>query len=49
MNQENPFISIIIPVYNTEKYLKQCFDSAVNQTFRNIEIIIIEGELYVYK
>ena len=35
------FISIIIPVYNTEKYLKRCLDSIVNQTFKDIEIIIV--------
>ena len=34
-------ISIIIPVYNTEKYLKQCLDSVVNQTLKEIEIICV--------
>ena len=34
-------VSIIIPVYNSEKYLRQCFDSVVNQTLKDIEIIII--------
>ncbi len=34
-------ISIIVPVYNTEKYLKRCFDSLVFQTLNDIEIIII--------
>ena len=34
-------ISVIIPVYNTEKYLKECLDSIVNQTFTDIEIICI--------
>ncbi len=38
-----PLVTIIIPVYNTEKYLRKCLDSVVNQTFasRSLEIIII--------
>lgn len=36
-----PKISVIIPVYNVEKYLKQCLDSIVNQTYKNLEIIIV--------
>ena len=34
-------ITIIIPVYNTEKYLKRCLESIINQNFKDIEIIII--------
>lgn len=34
-------ISVIIPVYNVEKYLRQCLDSVVNQTLKDIEILII--------
>ena len=39
---ENNFkVSIIIPIYNTDKYLRQCLDSVINQTFKDIEIIIV--------
>jgi len=40
----NPKISIIVPVYNVEKYLSQCIDSLINQTYTNIEIIFINDE-----
>lgn len=36
-----PKVSIIIPVYNTEKYLRECLDSVVSQTLKDIEIICI--------
>ncbi|MBU5315062.1 glycosyltransferase [Clostridium bornimense] len=35
-------ISIIIPVFNTERYIEKCFQSAIHQTFKSIEIIIID-------
>jgi len=37
-----PKISIIIPVYNTDKYLKECLDSCINQTLSDIEIICVD-------
>ena len=37
----NDLVSIIIPVYNGEEYLERCINSVVNQTYKNIEIIII--------
>lgn len=37
-----PKISLIIPIYNVEKYLRQCLDSVVNQTLSDIEIICID-------
>ena len=35
-------VSIITPVYNTEKYLCRCIDSLINQTLKDIEIILID-------
>lgn len=37
-----PKVSVIIPVYNSEKYLKECIESALNQTLKDIEIICVD-------
>ena len=39
-----PKISVIVPVYNAEKYLPRCLDSIINQTFKDIEIIVVNDE-----
>lgn len=38
----NYLVSIIIPIYNVEEYLPQCLDSIINQTMKNIEIILVD-------
>lgn len=35
-------VSVIIPVYNVEKYLRECIDSILNQTLRDLELICVE-------
>ena len=36
-----PLISVVVPVYNTEKFIRTCLDSIVSQTYRNLEIIVV--------
>lgn len=38
----SPLISVIVPIYKAEKYLDRCVDSIVNQTYKNIEIILVD-------
>lgn len=39
---EDPIISIIVPVYNVERYLDECVKSLVGQTYRNLEILLVD-------
>lgn len=40
----NPLLTVIVPVYGVEKYLDRCMDSIVNQTYRNLEIIMVDDK-----
>ena len=41
---EKEKISVIVSVYNTEKYVKKCIDSILNQTYENIELVLVEDK-----
>ena len=38
----NPLISIIVPIYGVERYIRKCLDSLVNQTYHNLEFILVD-------
>ena len=40
--QSNPKVSVIVPVYKVEKYIKKCVNSIINQTYKNLEIILVD-------
>lgn len=42
MAVQNPKISVIVPIYNSEKYLNKCIDSVLNQTFTDFELLLID-------
>ena len=39
---KNPLITVVVPVYNVEKYLEKCLDSLFDQTYKNLEIICVD-------
>lgn len=39
---KSDLLSVIIPIYNTDKYLNKCIDSVINQTYNNLEIILVD-------
>ena len=44
--EERHLVSIVIPVYNSEKYLRQCLDSVINQTYKDLDIVCVnDGSL----
>ena len=40
--ERHPLVSILIPVYNVEKYLPHCLDSVINQTYSHLQIVLID-------
>lgn len=39
---KKPLVTVFIPIYNCEKYLKECLDSIINQTYKNLDILLID-------
>ncbi|EEK2488164.1 glycosyltransferase family 2 protein, partial [Campylobacter jejuni] len=37
----NKTVGVVIPIYNVEKYLKECLDSVVNQTYKNLQVVLV--------
>ena len=44
----NELISVIVPVYKVEEYLKKCVDSIINQTYSNLEIILVDDNIVLF-
>ena len=39
---DEPLISVIVPIYNVEKYIRKCIESIIHQTYKNIEILLVD-------
>ena len=39
---KEPLITVVVPIYNVEDYLNKCIESIVNQTYKNLEIILVD-------
>lgn len=42
-NASGPLVSVLIPVYNRERYLAECIESALNQTWQNLEVVVVDN------
>lgn len=41
MSQSEPLISVVVPVYKVEKYIHECANSILDQTYKNFELILV--------
>ena len=41
-SSQKELVSVIVPIYKVEEYLRECVDSIINQTYKNLEIILVE-------
>ena len=44
--ENKDLITIVVPVYNVEKYLEKCIDSIINQTYKYFELILVNDRFY---
>ena len=44
LSNQNPLVSVVIPVYNVERYIEEALESVLNQSYSNLEILIIDDE-----
>ena len=42
LSEDGALISVIVPIYNIERYLGICLESMINQTYKNLEIILVD-------
>ena len=45
--ENNPVISVIVPIYKVEQYLPKCIESILAQTYRNLEILLVDATYYL--
>ena len=42
MSKNNKYITVIVPIYNIETYIDKCIDTIINQTYKSIQIILVD-------
>ena len=46
MQQACPSVSVLVPIYNVERYLPQCLEALCSQTLRDLEIVAVNEDVY---